>query len=127
MALRAFADHPVLGTGSGGFAVEWLRERTIDESVRDVHSLYLETATELGLVGLLLLAAFLAGAVGVAARARGETAAIAALIAYALHAGLDWDWEMPALTLVAVVLLAGLAATPALSARSGSAAAAPPP
>ena len=52
VAVGSFADHPVLGTGSGGFAVEWLRERTIDESVRDVHSLYLETATELGLVGL---------------------------------------------------------------------------
>ena len=77
--------------------------------------------------GSLLLAAFLAGAGGVAARARGETAAIAALIAYALHAGLDWDWEMPALTLVADRPAGGLAATPALSARSGSAAAAPPP
>ena len=31
----------------------------------------------------------------------------AALLAWALHAGLDWDWEMPALTLVAV-LCAGL-------------------
>ena len=66
--MGAFGRHPVLGTGSGGFAVEWLRERTIDESVRDVHSLYLETATELGLVGLALLAVFLAGAGGVAAQ-----------------------------------------------------------
>jgi O-antigen ligase len=122
VAVGAFAHHPLVGTGSGGFSVEWLRERTIDESVRDVHSLYLETATELGLVGVLLLAAFLAGAVGVAARARGEAGAVAALAAYALHAGLDWDWEMPAVTLLAVVLLASLA----VSGRSGSARAAPP-
>jgi hypothetical protein len=33
--------------------------------------------------------------------------ACAALTAWALHAGLDWDWEMPGLTLVAIVL-AGL-------------------
>jgi hypothetical protein len=33
--------------------------------------------------------------------------AIAALAAWAVHAGVDWDWEMPALTLVAV-LLAGM-------------------
>ena len=123
VAAGAFARHPLLGTGSGGFAVEWLRERTIEESVRDVHSLYLETATELGLVGLALLAVFLAGAGGVAARARSETGAVAALVAYALHTGLDWDWEMPAVTLLAMVVLASLA----VSGRSGSAAAAPPP
>jgi hypothetical protein len=33
--------------------------------------------------------------------------AIAGLATWAVHAGVDWDWEMPALTLVAV-LLAGL-------------------
>ncbi|HEY6781015.1 MAG TPA: hypothetical protein VI111_08680, partial [Thermoleophilaceae bacterium] len=32
---------------------------------------------------------------------------IAALATWALHAGLDWDWELPAVTLIAV-LLAGL-------------------
>jgi hypothetical protein len=31
----------------------------------------------------------------------------AAALTWALHAGLDWDWEMPAVTLVAVAL-AGL-------------------
>ena len=34
----------------------------------------------------------------------------AALVVWALHASLDWDWEMPALTLVAVTLAAALAA-----------------
>jgi len=28
---------------------------------------------------------------------------------YAIHAGLDWDWELPALTLVALTLAARLA------------------
>ena len=36
--------------------VEWLQRREIAEGVRDAHSLYLETAAELGLVGLLALA-----------------------------------------------------------------------
>ena len=31
-------------------------------------------------------------------------AATAALSVWALHAAVDWDWEMPALTLVAIVL-----------------------
>ena len=43
VALGAFADHPLLGIGAGGFAVEWLRERPIAETVRDAHSLYIET------------------------------------------------------------------------------------
>ena len=39
------------GIGTGSFRVEWLLRRDRDESVRDAHSLYLETAAELGLVG----------------------------------------------------------------------------
>jgi O-Antigen ligase len=108
VALRTFGDHPLDGVGSGGFQAEWLRERPFREPVRDAHSLYLETPAELGLPGLALVLALLAS-VGVAARAAAARYAgpVAALAAYALHAGVDWDWELPALTLVALVL-AGL-------------------
>jgi O-antigen ligase len=124
VAVRTWVDHPLEGVGSGGFATEWRRERTIAESVRDAHSLYLETGAELGLIGFLLLGALVLGAAGCAVRAGPEAAgASAALAAFALHAGLDWDWEMPAVTLVGVVLLAALA----VSERSGSAATARPP
>jgi O-antigen ligase len=102
VALATFADHPLRGVGSAGYRVEWLERRHIGEVVRDAHSLYLETAAELGLVGLLALAALFGGT---AAGVRRETAvAAAALAAWAVHAGVDWDWEMPALTLVAVLL-----------------------
>jgi hypothetical protein len=129
VAVRTFADHPVAGVGAGGFGVEWLREREIAETVRDAHSLYIETAAELGLVGLAALALLVLGALrsaGAALRRAGPSAAgaAAALATWALHAALDWDWEMPALTLVAVVLLARLAAeAEPVSGRSGSAAA----
>lgn len=112
VALSAAADNPVKGLGAGGFGPEWIRERTIDDVVRDAHSLYLETLAELGVVGLLLLAVLL-GAIFSAARAayRADPALAAgpaaALVAFGLHAGIDWDWELPALTLVAVSL-AGL-------------------
>ena len=52
VAVNTFAEHPLQGAGSGSFRTEWLRERPIPESVRDAHSLYLETAAELGIVGL---------------------------------------------------------------------------
>ena len=123
VAVRAFAGHPLAGEGSGSFRTIWLRERPFLESVRDGHSLYLETAAELGLVGLLALALLIAGTVVAAIRAGPEAAgAIAALAAFALHAGIDWDWEMPALTLVALALAGRLiAAEPATRADAAAA------
>jgi hypothetical protein len=107
-----FAKHPVEGVGAGGFAAIWLRYRTIPERVRVAHSLYVETLAELGLVGFGLLVVCFVG-VGAGARKVHRTApattagAIAALVTFASHAAVDWDWEMPALTLVAIAL-AGL-------------------
>jgi hypothetical protein len=102
VAVDTFADHPLRGVGTSGFRVEWLRHRHFAESVRDAHSIYLETGAELGIVGLVALFCLFGG---VAASVRPEVAgAGAALAAWAVHAGVDWDWEMPALTLVAVLL-----------------------
>jgi O-antigen ligase len=109
VALDTGVDHPLAGVGASGFRVQWLTHREVDEVVRDAHSLELETFAELGLVGVALLAALL-GSVAISARATyrvdpalaaGPTAALAA---WAFHSAIDWDWEMPALTLVAVVL-----------------------
>ncbi len=122
VALRAFAQEPIRGVGAGGWAVYWLRWRPFAEGAQDAHSLPLQTAAELGIVGLALLAAFLAGVV-VAARAadRADPAAaagaIAGVVVWVAHAPLDWDWQMPAVTLVALVLAGLLLALP--DARNG--------
>jgi O-Antigen ligase len=108
VALSAFADAPLHGNGSGSFVVDWRRERDVDEAVRDAHSLELETAAELGIAGLALLALLLGGVVVAAVRGGAAMAGpTAGLAVWAAHSALDWDWEMPALTLVAI-LLAGL-------------------
>jgi hypothetical protein len=109
VALGAFADHPVAGAGAGAFRVVWLQERPIAETVRDTHSLVFEVLAELGLVGLLALAALCVGTVGAARRAPRALAAgpVAALAVFTLHAAIDWDWQMPAVTMPALVL-AGL-------------------
>ena len=108
---------PLRGEGAGAFEVRWMRDRDVEEKVRDAHSLYLETLAELGLVGLLLVGAFLAavatGAVALCRRdavlGRGRAAAVtAAVAAWAVHAGVDWDWQVPALTGVALLLAATL-------------------
>ena len=70
-------------------------------------------AAELGLVGLLAFGTMLAGA-GLAGRdalrVRPEIAAgaCAAILAWLLHASIDWDWQLPAVTLPAIVLLGAL-------------------
>ena len=112
VALRGFAEHPLRGLGGGGFGDLWLHERTVRDPARDAHSLYLETAAEYGLAGLAALGLVIGGVTVGAARAWRRDPALAAgplagLAVWAVHAGIDWDWEMPALTLVAV-LLAGL-------------------
>jgi hypothetical protein len=114
--LDAFADHPLKGLGAGGFRVEWLKKRTIDESVLDVHSIELEMASELGIVGLLAFALFAGGVFWAGARAlrgRRDLAAgsVAALSAWFLHASIDWDWQLPAVTLPAVIMAGLLIAT----------------
>jgi O-antigen ligase len=99
-----FKGHPWLGGGAGSYQRFWLRERRAALPVRDAHSLYLETLAELGPVGLLLLLCAL-GTPFVAARAARvqplAPATLGAYVAFVLHAGIDWDWEMPAVTLAA--------------------------
>lgn len=109
VAVRTFASHPLAGDGSGSFGVEWLKRRPFREAVRDAHSLYLETAAELGVLGLLALAALVAGVLIAGRRAaRADPVLVAgpaaAAVTWATHAAVDWMWEMPAVTLPALVL-----------------------
>jgi hypothetical protein len=115
VAWRAFKAEPIHGVGGGGWAVYWLRYRPIDTGAQDAHSLYIQTAAELGVVGIAFLITFLTGVVMAARRAmaRAPTLAagpIAGFVVWATHAAVDWDWEMPAVTLLAILLLGGLLA-----------------
>jgi hypothetical protein len=115
-----YRDHPWLGSGAGSYERYWLEHRPTSFKVRDAHALYLETLAELGPVGLALLLTALAVPVAAAARARRHElvpVAFGAYVAYLVHAGADWDWEMPAVTLSA--LLCGAAIL--VSARGESA------
>jgi O-antigen ligase len=115
VGLRAFADHPLQGLGAGGFRVEWLKERPIAEAARDTHSLEVEMAAELGIVGLLSFALMVGGAAGAARRALERrpalaAGAVAACVVWLVHASIDWDWQLPAVTLPAVALTGALIA-----------------
>jgi len=128
VARATFAEQKATGAGAGTFQTVWARERPTGLTGLDAHSLYFEVLAELGLVGLVLLAlTLLALLVGVLRRARGPDRAVygavaAATIAWAAHAGVDWDWEMSALTLwvFAVCGFAGAAVPGARRSRRGS-------
>jgi hypothetical protein len=104
VALDAFDREPLHGTGAGTYGITWARYRPITLKVEDAHSLYIELLSELGLPGLLfavvaivLVLAGFAGGLGGPER-HLYAALFAAGLAWALHAGIDWDWEMPAVT-----------------------------
>jgi O-antigen ligase/polysaccharide polymerase Wzy-like membrane protein len=112
---KAFVHHPLDGLGAAGFRTYWLRERHIRESVQNVHSIELEMAAELGLVGLLAFGTMVGGIAAAARRALRRNPALAAgwsagALVWFLHASIDWDWQIPAVTLPALVLAGALIA-----------------
>ena len=117
IAIDGFEAHPLWGDGSGGYEYRFAYDHEIREKVRDAHSLYLEALGELGLPGFLLVLGFVGSVAWAATVARRRqdalsgaqcAAAAAAFTVWAVHAGVDWDWEMPALTGPALLLAAAL-------------------
>lgn len=115
-AVREAESEPFAGTGSGTFEYWWNRDADIQNTVRDTHSLYLQTLGELGIVGLALLAAFLAtiliGGGRATLRAEPErrpalAAALAGCVAFFFTAIFDWMWQIPVLP-IAMLLLASV-------------------
>ncbi len=73
----------------------------------------METLAEVGPGGLTLLAVALSVPIVAVVRFREHPlagAGAAAYAAYLVHAGLDWDWEMPAVTLAGLLCGVGLLA-----------------
>ena len=109
-ALDQAEAHGLAGSGGGSYERYWLQHRSYFLNVRDAHSLYLESLSEYGPLGVALVIALFAVPLGVGVRCRRVPlvpAAAGVVVAYAVHASVDWDWEMPVVTLVA---LAGAAA-----------------
>ncbi|MDQ2940082.1 MAG: O-antigen ligase family protein, partial [Actinomycetota bacterium] len=127
VALDEARDHPLAGGGAGSFAAEYLLHRHSVETPRDPHSVEMLMISELGIVGLLLLAAFLVASAISGLRTRRLGPPAAALAAGSLtvgaywlvHASYDWLWHYPAITTPAIFLL-GAAASPPLLDRGVS-------
>ncbi|MEA2311532.1 MAG: hypothetical protein QOE28_1500 [Solirubrobacteraceae bacterium] len=112
VAYHAFKASPLHGSGAGTFENLWSVRRPGPLHVLDAHSLYIEALGEMGVVGFGLIVLTIGTLlVGLAWRLRGPdragaAAVLAASTAWAVHAGVDWDWELTAVS----VWMFGLAA-----------------
>jgi O-antigen ligase len=118
-AARAFSDRPLGGWGAGSFGVVHLLYRRDTLPVQQPHSVPLQFLAETGVVGaVLVLGAFglllYAAARNVRRSAHGPERTLAAALlagafAYALHSLYDWDWNIPAVSLPALIFIGVLA------------------
>lgn len=141
VALDAWRDQPIGGLGQDNFAEVYARQRRSSfEEPRWVHSLALRLLAHTGIVGAALFVLFLAAVAvavaGVWRSGRGPLtkiavgAALLPAVVWVTHGSVDWLWEFPALSCVALAF-AGAAvalgrrpdadAEPATAARSARA------
>lgn len=111
-ALQLAVDHPLTGVGPGNASLTWTEPDGSHLTARYAHNEYLQTAADLGAIGLVLLMVVLITFGRTLWRAprnaltSGQWAAIVAgLIALAGHSAFDFLWHVPAIPLVAAVLL----------------------
>jgi hypothetical protein len=123
-ALDSTSGHLLKGAGPGTFQLLWLPRAPYFSYVQNAHSLYFETLAEVGLIGLALLLGFMILVVAAGVRLVTQTsyeartraaAATAALVAFAVSAGVDWVWQVPVLP-VAFMLVAAAVLAPRLPA-----------
>jgi tetratricopeptide (TPR) repeat protein len=121
VAWEDFISHPVLGIGTQNYEETYYQLRKeLAGTVRQPHSLPLEILAERGAVGGVLFLGFLTTCLATGLRRgfrrldaedRALTGALAASVFYWLvHSSFDWFWQIPAVTLTAILYLAMLAA-----------------
>jgi hypothetical protein len=117
VALAAWKERPLTGTGAGTFQYTWLEDRPGLKGVKQVHNVYLEQGTETGLFAFLALLGFVAVLVGYTGRAawrsgpQGERRLLlaglgSALMVYLVSSVFEWHWYLPASTLFFFILAA---------------------
>jgi hypothetical protein len=115
-AIRIIAAHPLAGMGPGHAILRWTSPGGAVSVDQYVHDEYLQVLTDLGIAGAVLAAVLLVAAGRLLWRARVSSpdralwaGAVAAAVAFALHSGFDFIWQVPAIPLT-VAAIVGLAA-----------------
>jgi len=125
-AITIFRARPVAGVGAGGYATARLRFRKDDLDVLHAHGYLVQTAADLGIIGLALTLALLAAWLAAAARTTGpwrgpgarpptpERAGMltlgAIVVVFGAHSLIDWTWFVPGTSAVALLCAGWVAA-----------------
>lgn len=117
VGVKYAGNHLLHGSGAGTFQFVWLPRAPYRSYAQNAHSLYVETLTELGVIGVIVLVAFLllclSCAIVYATRARYPSRVYAAgiaaaLITFCVSAAYDWVWQVPVLPAAFMLLTAAV-------------------
>lgn len=124
VAMLEFRSAPINGVGAGNYQPGYYLHRRTSEAIQQPHSIELQTLAELGLVGALLLAAYLVVvAVGLGRTARDArrgdplagwvaVAAGGVFTVWLIQTSVDWMHLIPGLTAIALAAAVGLSVRP---------------
>ena len=114
--IKVALNEPIIGTGLGTFSlayfIDYMEELYYS---RFAHNHYIQTMTELGLIGLALLGGFVVTIVRLAWLKLKEKeyplfvpGIIAALFAFLIHIGADFSWNFPGVSIVFFIMAGAL-------------------
>lgn len=115
VAVREWREVPLQGVGAGSYGLRYFSLRNNPDSIRQPHNLPLQLLAELGIGGAVALLVMLGGGVAAIVRTARRSDGLAIgfgglVVAWGTHSSLDWLWNIPTVTLLALGALAGLAA-----------------
>jgi hypothetical protein len=135
-SIKIFKAHPAEGVGAGGYMTARLRYRTDNLAVRHSHGYVVQTAADLGLLGLGISGLLLLAWAAATGRTLGwrlpwvsrpgpkvpygpEHVAMATLattvLVFGVHSFVDWTWFVPGTAVIALVAAGWVAARGPLS------------
>jgi UDP-GlcNAc:undecaprenyl-phosphate GlcNAc-1-phosphate transferase len=119
VAWKAFETHPLGGLGAGNYSAYYFKQRRVAESIQNPHSFELQTLSELGIIGILLLVMMVVGVAIGARRLRAAArsspgartllvATLGAVIVWFVDSSGDWMQLLPGVMAIALVAAAVL-------------------
>ena len=114
VAFELFKNKPITGYGLGTYFCAYYTEYGMNQwYTRFTHNHYLQIASELGIVGIMLFLSFIWNSFkGIVYSAKKDYkpeyfwGIVSAIVAFLLHIGVDFTWNFPGVTIIFILFLA---------------------